>query len=169
MENKKNPVAVLFLCACPALASTATIKGAAGMALAVCCVMVLSALVMALLKKVFDGSLKMAVCVIVTAGFSAAAQMLLAAFLPKAYAMLGIYVAVCAIAAMMSQVDAKIGCTVLSAVEFAVFVVLMGVIRQLLGNVMGVFTTNVGALIVYAILLACVNAIPCKCCKKEAK
>jgi len=175
---KNNPVSVLFLGACPALAATASVKASLGMALAAAFVIVLSALVMALLKKKADETSKTVLCVIVTAGFASMAQMLMAAFLPKAYSMLGIYVAICALNAMMADPDRDLKNSLISAVEFAILVIVMGILREVLGNgtFMGTkvpFFENYhvsalagtsGAFIVFSILLAVSSVF-----KKEAK
>ena len=55
MNEKKmtvNPMWVLFLGACPALGATGTLRGAAAMGITVLAVMLLTALVMALLRRI---------------------------------------------------------------------------------------------------------------------
>ena len=90
-----NPVMILFLAACPALAATTNVVAGLVMAAAVFCILVLSSLVMALLGKVSSSYVRLPLAVVVTAGFASMANMLIAAFVPSASSMLGVYVAVC--------------------------------------------------------------------------
>ena len=85
----ENPMMVLFLGACPAMGATATVLGAAGMGAAVLAVMLLSGIVMAALKKAVPASGRIPVYVITIAGCVSLIQMLMNAFLPNVYQMLG--------------------------------------------------------------------------------
>ena len=86
----KNPLLILFLGACPAMAATATVKGALGMGIAVLVVMVLTNLVIGALRKNIPAQFMIPVCVIVSTGFVSIVQMLMNAFLPNGYQMLGV-------------------------------------------------------------------------------
>ena len=139
----KNPLMVLFLGACPAMAATATLMGGFGMGMAVLAVMVLSNLVLALLKKVMPAQAMIPVCVIVSAGFVSAVQMLMNAFLPDVYQMVGIYVAVVAVnLVVFSEAEAaaerSVGNALLQAVitglSFTAILMIMGAVRELLGS-----------------------------------
>ena len=139
----KNPLMVLFLGACPAMAATATLMGGFGMGMAVLAVMVLSNLVLALLKKVMPAQAMIPVCVIVSAGFVSAVQMLMNAFLPEVYQMVGTYVAVVAVnLVVFSEAEAaaerSVGNALLQAVitglSFTAILMIMGAVRELLGS-----------------------------------
>ena len=136
----KNPLMVLFLGACPAMAATATVKGALGMGLAVLVVMVLSNLLIAALRKMINPNALIPVCVIVSAGFVSIVQMLMNAFLPNIYQMLGIYVAVVAVnLVVFGQAEAAaagngVSHAVITGVYFTVMLLVMGVVRELFGN-----------------------------------
>lgn len=139
----KNPLMVLFLGACPAMAATASVWGAFGMGIAVLAVMLLSSLVIAVLKKVMPSEALIPVCVIVSAGFVSAVQMLMNAFLPDVYQMLGVYVAVVAVnLVVFNQAEeaskGNIGSTVVGAVVtglcFTAIMLVMGAVRELLGS-----------------------------------
>lgn len=182
-----NPVMILFLAACPALASTTNVVAGLVMAAAVFCILVLSSLVMALLGKVSSSYVRLPLAVIVTAGFASMANMLIAAFVPSASSMLGVYVAVCAMNAMIvlkgavasdGGVGESLKSVVVSGFEFALLVVVMAIVREVLGLgtfagmklsfmstlVIPVLAKTSGAFIVFSILLAVSN-----CFKKEAK
>lgn len=139
----KNPLMVLFLGACPAMAATASVWGAFGMGIAVLAVMLLSSLVIAVLKKVMPSEALIPVCVIVSAGFVSAVQMLMNAFLPDVYQMLGVYVAVVAVnLVVFNQAEeaskGNIGNAVVGAVVtglcFTAIMLVMGAVRELLGS-----------------------------------
>lgn len=182
-----NPVMILFLAACPALAATTNVVAGLVMAAAVFCILVLSSLVMALLGKVSSSYLRLPLAVVVTAGFASMANMLIAAFVPNASSMLGVYVAVCAMNAMIvlkgavasdGGVGESLKSAVVSGLEFALLVVVMAIVREVLGLgtfagmklsfmstlVVPVLAKTSGAFIVFSILLAVSN-----CFKKEAK
>lgn len=182
-----NPVMILFLAACPALAATTNVVAGLVMAAAVFCILVLSSLVMALLGKVSSSYVRLPLAVVVTAGFASMANMLIAAFVPSASSMLGVYVAVCAMNAMIvlkgavasdGGVGESLKSAVVSGLEFALLVVVMAIVREVLvlgtfaGMKLSFMSTLVvpilaktsGAFIVFSILLAVSN-----CFKKEAK
>ena len=92
-----NPVLVLLLGACLALALTADVRSALAIGLAVLAVMLLSSLVMGLLSKLIPQSARLAAGVLVTAAFVSAADMLMNAYLPGTYKMMGLYLAVIAV------------------------------------------------------------------------
>lgn len=182
-----NPVMILFLAACPALAATTNVVAGLVMAAAVFCILVLSSLVMALLGKVSSTYVRLPLAVVVTAGFASMSNMLIAAFVPNASSMLGVYVAVCAMNAMIvlkgavasdGGVGESLKSAVVSGLEFALLVVVMAIVREVLGLgtfagmklsfmstlVVPVLAKTSGAFIVFSILLAVSN-----CFKKEAK
>ena len=182
-----NPVMILFLAACPALAATTNVVAGLVMAAAVFCILVLSSLVMALLGKVSSTYVRLPLAVVVTAGFASMANMLIAAFVPNASSMLGVYVAVCAMNAMIvlkgavasdGGVGESLKSAVVSGLEFALLVVVMAIVREVLGLgtfagmklsfmstlVVPVLANTSGSFIVFSILLAVSN-----CFKKEAK
>ena len=154
----KNPLLILFLGACPAMAATATVKGALGMGIGVLLVMVLTNLVIGALRKMIPASAMIPVCVIVSTGFVSILQMLMNAFLPNTYQLLGVYLAVVAVnLVVFGQAEAALnGGSVLEAVKtglwFAVLLVMMGFVREVLGNA-SVFGVSLDFLANYRISL----------------
>lgn len=154
----KNPLLILFLGACPAMAATATVKGALGMGIGVLLVMVLTNLVIGALRKMIPVSAMIPVCVIVSTGFVSILQMLMNAFLPNTYQLLGVYLAVVAVnLVVFGQAEAALnGGSVLEAVKtglwFAVLLVVMGFVREVLGNA-SVFGVSLDFLANYRISL----------------
>lgn len=154
----KNPLLILFLGACPAMAATATVKGALGMGVAVLVVMALTNLFIGALRKMIPAEAMIPVCVVVSAGFVSIAQMLMNAFLPNVYEMLGVYLAIVAVnLSVFGQAEAAVnGGGVLDAVKtglwFTVMLLVMGLVREVLGNA-SVFGVNLEFLADYRISL----------------
>ncbi len=186
-----NPVMILFLAACPALAGTTNVVSGLVLAGAVFCILVLSSLVMALLGKITMTFVRLALSVIVTAGFASMANLLIAAFLPSASSALGIYVVLCALNAMLvlkgsvasdSSVGTALKNAVICGLEFALLVIIMAIIRETLGLgtfaghkveflsafVIPILAKNYGAFIVFAILLAVAGCFKCKACEAKS-
>ena len=154
----KNPLLILFLGACPAMAATATVKGALGMGIAVLVVMVLTNLVIGALRKNIPAQFMIPVCVIVSTGFVSIVQMLMNAFLPNVYQMLGVYLAVVAVNLMVfGQAEAAAnGGSVLDTLKtglwFVAMLAVMGLVREVLGNA-SVFGVSLNFLSDYRISL----------------
>jgi electron transport complex protein RnfE len=138
----ENPLLILLLGACPAMGATATVLGAAGMGAAALAVMVLSTIVLTALKKAIPACARIPACVIVVAGFVTLTEMLMNAFLPDIYQMMGIYLTVAAVDLLIfgcgeEALDGCSGCAVVNAVKtglvYLVILVVMGAIREVLG------------------------------------
>ena len=93
----KNPVLVLFLGACPAMAQTGSVISALGMVVAVLLVMLLSAMLISALHRLIPERAKLPAYVLIVAGFVSIVQLLMNAFLPSVYQMLGVSLAVVAV------------------------------------------------------------------------
>ena len=177
-----NPVTLLFLGAAPALSASTDVRAALGMSAAVLCVLLCSALVLGLLRKLIPAEAKFGAALLVVAGFASMAQLLLQAFLPSAWAMLGFYAAILGVDLMLfgnaeNALDEGLGKGLVNALVsglcFAVFVLILAAIRELFGAAsfagnpvealkdykIGTLTQASGGLCVFAILLAVVNRI----------
>ena len=186
MKNRKllftNPVTLLFLGAAPALAASTDVRAALGMSAAVMAVLLCSALVLGLIRKLLPEGALLPAALLVVAGFASMVQLLLQALLPDVFSMLGFYVAVLAVDLMLfgsaeDAADFGLGKGLLSAMEngfcFAVFVLLMAAIRELFGSASfagapvaflepyknALLTQTPGGLIVFSILLAVMNKL----------
>lgn len=90
---KENPVFVLVLGTCPTLATTTSIIGALSMGIAATVVLMCSNLVISLLRKVIPDKVRIPSYIVIIAGFVTLVQMLMHAYLPDLYELLGIYLA----------------------------------------------------------------------------
>ncbi len=88
---KENPVFVLVLGTCPTLATTNNVAGAFGMGIAALIVLLCSNVLISLLRKVIPDSVRIPCYIVVIAGFVTIVQMLVQAYVPALYEMLGVY------------------------------------------------------------------------------
>ena len=177
----KNPLMILLLGATPVLAATTDVRSALGMGGAVLVILVLSNIITFLLKDKIAHETKLATNVLIVTGVVSVVQMLMAAFLPSIYNMLGLYVAIVAVTALTSrQADlADEAQSVGEAAKYAVsagltllvVMVIVAAIREILGSAsiagmelaflanykIGAIAKAPGAYIVLAIVAACVS------------
>ena len=90
---KENPVLVLILGTCPTLATTANVFGAFGMGIATLAVLICSNILISLLRRVIPDNVRIPCYIVIIAGFVTVVQMLVHAFFPDLYEMLGVYLA----------------------------------------------------------------------------
>ncbi len=88
---KENPVFVLILGTCPTLAVTTNVVGAFGMGIAALAVLVCSNILISLLRKIIPDSVRIPCYIVVIAGFVTIVQMIVQAYFPALYEMLGVY------------------------------------------------------------------------------
>ena len=90
---KENPVLVLILGTCPTLATSTNVVGAFGMGIAALCVLVCSNVLISLLRNIIPESVRIPCYIVIIAGFVTIVQMMVHAFFPGLYEMLGVYLA----------------------------------------------------------------------------
>ena len=88
---KENPVFVLILGTCPTLATTTNVVGAFGMGVAALAVLVCSNILISMLRKLIPDTVRIPCYIVVIAGFVTIVQMIVQAFFPALYDMLGVY------------------------------------------------------------------------------
>lgn len=173
-----RPVTVLFLGACPAMALTAHVLSALGIGLATLAVMLLSNLVLGLLRGVTGG--RWLIKLVVISFFASAAGMLMNAFLPNVYQLMGVYLAVLAVSLLAFDSAEKteanglgsgLADAVVSGLGFTAALCCMAVVREVLGSgsfagaslsfmqgyTVPILTQAPGGLLVFAVLLAVLN------------
>lgn len=178
----ENPVLVLFLGACPAMAQTADVISALGMGAAVLVVLLLSAMLISALRRVIPERAKIPAYVLIVAGFVAIVQLLMNAFLPSVYQMLGVYLAVTAVdLAVFANAErsgergfgASLLDSLVTGLGFVLALFCMAVVREVFGSgsFAGIaipFLENhsipllvkaPGGFLVFSFLLAVINAL----------
>ncbi len=89
----ENPVLILVLGTCPTLATTAGVISAFSMGIAATIVLICSNVVISALRKIIPDSVRIPCYIVIIAGFVTAVQMLMQAYLPSIFEMLGVYLA----------------------------------------------------------------------------
>lgn len=141
---RENPVLVLVLGTCPTLAVTTNIIGAIAMGLAAMAVLVCSNAVISLLRKVIPDGVRIPCYIVVIAGFVTIVQMLMEAYLPSLYDLLGVYLALIVVnciilgRAEMFAREHTVGQSVLDGIGmglgFTLALVAMATVREVFGN-----------------------------------
>ncbi|MGM9543091.1 MAG: Rnf-Nqr domain containing protein [Candidatus Limivicinus sp.] len=182
-----NPVLVLLLGACPAMALTTDVRAALAIGLAALVVMVLSSVVIAALARLIPQGARLAACVLVTTAFVSAVEMLMNAYLPSVYSMMGIYLAVCAVnllvfGAAENAAEAGFGKALVNALVtglvFTAVILVVAAIRELFGygsfagneiaflkaHAVVTLTQPTGGFMIFAFVAAVVNKLFPGCC-----
>ena len=182
-----NPVLVLLLGACPAMALTTDVRAALAIGLATLVVMVLSSVVITALTKLIPQGARLAACVLVTTAFVSAVEMLMNAYLPSVYSMMGIYLAVCAVnllvfGAAENAAEAGFGKALVNALVtglvFTAVILVVAAIRELFGygsfagneiaflkaHAVVTLTQPTGGFMIFAFVAAVVNKLFPGCC-----
>ena len=187
----ENPTFRLVLGTCPTLAVTTSAINGLGMGAAATFVLLCSNIVISLLRNFIPSKVRIPAFITIICTFVTIIQLLMQAYLPSLYDSLGIFIPLivvnCIILGRAEAFASKNG-VVASAVDglgmgvgFTLALVLMGCVRELLGNgtifgaaVMGtsfepmlIAVLPAGGFLVYGLLLGIINAIGNK--KKEAK
>ncbi|MBR6742746.1 MAG: electron transport complex subunit E [Clostridia bacterium] len=90
---RENPVLILVLGTCPTLAVTNNVISALSMGIAATLVLIGSNVVISALRKIIPDVVRIPCYIVIIAAFVTAVQMLLQAYLPDIYDMLGVYLA----------------------------------------------------------------------------
>ena len=154
-ENKKlmillrgiiteNPVLILILGTCPSLATSTSVIAALSMGIAATIVLVCSNIVISALRKIIPDTVRIPCYIVIIAAFVTAVQMLLQAFLPSIYEMLGVYLALIVVNCIIlgrAEMFARKNNVADSALDgigmgigFLVALLLIATIREVLGN-----------------------------------
>lgn len=141
---KENPTLRLVLGTCPTLAVTTAAMNGLGMGAAATFVLVCSNIAISALRKVIPDKVRLPAYIVVIAAFTTIVQMLVQAFLPSVNESLGIYLPLIVVNCIIlgrAEAYASKNSVGLSALDglgmgcgFTAALVLMGGIRELLGN-----------------------------------
>ena len=179
----ENPVLILILGTCPTLATTGNVTSALSMGIAATIVLICSNIVISALRKVIPDSVRVPCYIVIIATFVTAVQMLLQAYLPSIYDMLGVYLALIVVNCVIlgrAEMFARKNTVLNSALDgvgmglgFILALFLMAFIREVfgVGAFMGMeipFMKNFcipilaqapGGYLVYGILIAVMNKL----------
>ncbi len=144
---ERNPVLILVLGLCPALAVTTSAKNAVGMGVAVIAVVTCSNVVVSLIRHYIPNQVRIPCFIVVIATFVTLVEIFLKAQLPALGRSLGIYVPLivvnCAILERVESFGSRYGVMrslfdgLGTGVGFSLAIIAMGAVREVLG--MGTF------------------------------
>ncbi len=183
---KENPVLVLMLGMCPALAVSTRALNGIGMGLSTLAVLVLSNLVISLLRKVIPDQVRLPAYIVIVASLVTVTELLIKAYLPSLYESLGIYIPLIVVNCIIlgrAEAYANKHTPLLSVMDgigmglgFTAALTLAGALRELLGagtifgarvmpagyEPMLIFIQPPGAFMIFALIIAVMNAIGIK-------
>ncbi len=189
----ENPVLVLVLGTCPALAQTGSVIAAISMGIAATVVLAASNVVISALRKLIPATVRIPCYIVVIAGFVSIVQMVMQAFLPSLYDMMGVYLALIVVNCIIlgrAEVFARKNKVIDSLLDglgmglgFLIALFAMATIREVLGNgtfagiaIPGISDYNFslltkapGGFLVFGILIAIVNKIGVKKGERKRK
>lgn len=158
---KENPVFGLVLGMCPTLATTTSALNGMSMGLATMFVLTCSNVVISLLKNVIPDKVRIPSFIVVIATFVTLVQLLMQAYLPSIYNVLGLFIPLivvnCIVLGRAEAFAAKntVGLSALDGIGiglgFTLALTLLGAVREFLGTgaifSLHIFPDNYGALI----------------------
>ncbi|MBQ3389859.1 MAG: electron transport complex subunit E [Firmicutes bacterium] len=177
---KENPVLVLVLGTCPALATSTGVISALGMGAAATAVLICSNIVISILKKVIPDKVRIPCYIVVIASFVTLVQMVVKAYAPALNTALGIYLPLIVVNCIIlgrAEMFASKNSVVDSALDgigmglgFTLTLVLMATIRETFGagtwagipipvlvdHPISIMTMAPGGFVVYGLLIAIV-------------
>jgi len=180
---KENPLFVLVLGTCPALAVTTAAMNGIGMGAATTFVLVCSNLLIALLKNLIPSKVRIVAFILIIASFVTIVDLVMKAFTPDLYKTLGIFIPLivvnCIILgraeafAQKNSVTRSILDGLGMGIGFTLALTIMGGIREILGNgsifdirlvsqdarTILLFILPPGAFLTYGYLIAIMNSV----------
>jgi electron transport complex protein RnfE len=141
---KENPVFVLLLGCCPTLGVTSSAVNGLGMGAATAFVLVMSNLAIALVKNVIPDKVRIPAFIVIIAAFVTVVQLLMAAYTPVLNEQLGLFIPLIVVNCIVlgrAEAFASRNTAVASMIDglgmgvgFTFALLLLGTIRELLGN-----------------------------------
>ncbi len=191
----ENPVLVLVLGTCPTLAMTNNIISALGMGVAATIVLICSNVVISALRKIIPDTVRIPCYIVIIAGFVTAVQLLMHAYLPSLYEMMGVYLALIVVNCIIlgrAEMFASKNNVLDSAIDglgmglgFLLALLAMATIREVFGAAtfagmeipffhengyyLSILTAAPGGFLVFGILIAVVNKLGVKKGKEKRK
>lgn len=141
---KENPVFVLLLGCCPTLGVTSSAVNGLGMGVATAFVLVMSNLAISMVKNVVPDKVRIPAFIVIIAAFVTVVQLLMAAYTPALNEQLGLFIPLIVVnCIVLGRAEAfasrnSVGASIIDGlgmgVGFTLALLLLGTIRELLGN-----------------------------------
>lgn len=174
-EWNLSPMWLLFLGACPAMGASVGVLPAIAMGVAVILTLVLMSALAPLVKKLVPHEGTLPVFILLSAGIVSVIQLLMNAFLPSVFQMLGVYLAAAAVNLLVLHAaeDSTVADSLKTGLGFLLAVLLTALIREVFGSAsiagfsipflenycIPTLTQGSGGFFVYAMVAALANAI----------
>lgn len=179
----ENPVLVLILGTCPTLAQTGSVINALSMGIAATIVLFCSNVVISAMRKIIPDTVRIPCYIVIIATFVTVVQMIMHAYLPDLYDMMGVYLALIVVNCIIlgrAEMFARKNSVIDSALDgagmglgFLLALVAMATIREVIGAgsfagieipflvnyKIPIFAQAPGGFLVFGILIAIVNKI----------
>ena len=179
----ENPVLILILGTCPTLATTSKVESAFWMGIAATLVLICSNVVISALRNVIPNVVRIPCYIVIIATFVTIVQMLLEAYAPDVYSMLGVYLALIVVNCIIlgrAEMFARKNTVADSALDgvgmgvgFLLALILIATVREVLGAgsfwgfeipvissfKIPVLAQSPGGFLVYGIIIAVMNKI----------
>ena len=183
---KENPVLILMLGMCPALAVSTRATNGLGMGLSTMAVLIMSNLVISVLRRVIPDEVRLPAYIVVVASLVTVTELLIEAYLPALYDALGIYIPLIVVnCIILGRAEAYAGKNppLLSVFDgigmglgFTLALTLTSLLREVLGNgtafgfrvlpesvdPIAIFVQPPGAFLIIAFIIMIMNAIGIK-------
>ena len=179
----ENPVLVLILGTCPTLAQTGSVINALSMGVAATLVLIASNVVISALRKIIPDTVRIPCYIVIIAAFVTVVQMIMRAYLPALYDMMGVYLALIVVNCIIlgrAEMFARKNSVIDSALDgagmglgFLIALVAMATIREVFGAgsfagieipvlvdyKIPILAQAPGGFLVFGVLIAIVNKI----------
>ena len=189
----ENPVLVLVLGTCPTLAISTSVIGALCMGIAATLVLICSNIAISALRKIIPDTVRIPCYIVVIAGFVTVVQLLMHAYLPDLYELMGVYLALIVVNCIIlgrAEMFARKNCVLDSALDglgmgigFLLALVAMATVREVFGAAsfagieipfladykIPLLAQAPGGFLVFGIMIAIVNMIGPKAGEKKRK
>ena len=179
----ENPVLVLVLGTCPTLAVSTSVIGAISMGIAATIVLACSNIAISALRKVIPDTVRIPCYIVVIAAFVTVVQLLMQAYLPDLYELMGVYLALIVVNCIIlgrAEMFARKNTILDSALDglgmgigFLIALLIMATIREVFGAAsfagieipflvdykLPILTMAPGGFLIFGCLIALVNVI----------
>ena len=180
---KENPVFVLVLGTCPTLATSTSVISALAMGIAATAVLICSNIAISALRRLIPDKVRIPCYIVVIAGFVTIVQLLMEAYLPSLYEMLGVYLALIVVnCIILGRAEAyanshTVGESALDGLGmglgFLLALLCMATIREVFGSgswagfpipflkdhTVPILTQSPGGFLVFGVMIALVSAV----------
>jgi len=141
---KENPVLIIMLGLCPALATTGTVRDALGMGIAASFVLLFSNIIISIIRKRVPNEVRIPVFIIIISTFVTIVDYFMQVYQPDLYRVLGVFVPLIVVNCIIlgrAEAFAQRNSVVDSALDglgmgigFTLVLLVMGTIREILGH-----------------------------------